>query len=179
MASSGVGVRPNQISAEIRAMVAQVVREVVTEAASAPRAGGLPPTPLGPAAGLGSVPSPNHLQPSGPGRAAARSHIENVRITGSADLQAFVFRLMELFENPKTREDVRTGRWGFELAGGVAAPAAPGSVERVERGAVTERMVDAAASTGTRLILGPRAVLTPLAREKARSLGVLVEKERR
>lgn len=177
MASSGVGDRPEEISAEIRAVIAQVVREVVTEAAGAPRAGGLPTAPA--AAVPGSGPAPHHLEPTGPGRAAGRSRTQTVRITGSADLQAFVFRLLELFENPKTREDVRTGRWGFELAGGVAAPAAPGSVERVERGAVTERMVDAAASTGTRLVLGPRAVLTPLAREKARSLGVLVEKERR
>jgi hypothetical protein len=37
----------------------------------------------------------------------------------------------------------------------------------------------AAATTGARLVLGPRAVLTPLAREKARALGVVVEKERR
>jgi hypothetical protein len=50
-------------------------------------------------------------------------------------------------------------------------------IRRVEKGAVTERAVIAAAKAGHRLVLGPRAVLTPLARDKARALGVPVEKE--
>lgn len=49
---------------------------------------------------------------------------------------------------------------------------------RIEKGAVTERAVQAAASAGARLVLGPRAVLTPLARDRARALGVPIEKER-
>ena len=53
-----------------------------------------------------------------------------------------------------------------------------GTVQRVEKGAVTERMVAAAAQAGAALVLGPRAVLTPLARDKARALGVPVQKER-
>ncbi len=69
---------------------------------------------------------------------------------------------------------------------GPARPAEPaagsgqddGAVRRVEKGAVTERAVIAAARAGDRLVLGPRAVLTPLARDKARALGVPVEKER-
>ena len=51
-------------------------------------------------------------------------------------------------------------------------------VRRVEKGAVTERAVIAAARAGERLVLGPKAVLTPLGRDKARALGVTVEKER-
>jgi hypothetical protein len=48
---------------------------------------------------------------------------------------------------------------------------------RVERGAVTERAVLKAAKDGKRLVLGPKAVLTPLARDRARVLGVEIEKE--
>jgi len=48
---------------------------------------------------------------------------------------------------------------------------------RIERGAVTERAVVAAAKAGRRIVLGPRAVVTPLARDKARTLGVALEKE--
>jgi hypothetical protein len=59
-------------------------------------------------------------------------------------------------------------------ADGMAAPAD----HRIEKGAVTERAVQAAASAGARLVLGPRAVLTPLARDRARALGVPIEKER-
>lgn len=175
--------RPGEVSAEIRAIVAQVVREVVVEVARTSATGAEPAVstqraPDAPAVvAPGRSPWPDRPQPTGPARAAARSRLETVRITGSGDLQSFVLHLLELFESPKTREDVRTGRLGFALAGGVAAPAAPGAVELIERGAVTERKVAAAASAGTRLVLGPRAVLTPLAREKARALGVVVEKE--
>ena len=49
---------------------------------------------------------------------------------------------------------------------------------RVDRGAVTERtVVKAAAATAPACVLGRGAVLTPLARDKARSLGVEIEKE--
>ena len=69
---------------------------------------------------------------------------------------------------PRARE-LRAG----EPRGGAALTA-----RRVEKGAVTERAVIAAAKAGERLVLGPRAVLTPLARDKARALGVPIEKER-
>ena len=48
----------------------------------------------------------------------------------------------------------------------------------MEKGAVTERAVIAAAAAGARLVLGPRAVMTPLARDKARALGVPIERPR-
>jgi hypothetical protein len=68
------------------------------------------------------------------------------------------------------------------LADGLPAAAGSvngtGTVQRIEKGAVTERMVAAAAKAGAALVLGPRAVLTPLARDKARALGVPVQKER-
>ena len=51
-------------------------------------------------------------------------------------------------------------------------------VRRIERGAVTERVVRDAARAGERLVLGPGAVLTPLARDRARSSGVEIERER-
>jgi hypothetical protein len=58
------------------------------------------------------------------------------------------------------------------------APApAPDTALRIERGAVTERAVVAAAKDGRRIVLGARAVVTPLARDKARALGVALEKE--
>ena len=56
-------------------------------------------------------------------------------------------------------------------------PAAP-PARRIERGAVTEKVVRDAARAGERLVLGPRAVLTPLARDRARASGVEITKER-
>ena len=66
---------------------------------------------------------------------------------------------------------------GDHLITGPQTPAPPGGPTRIDRGAVTERTVAAAAKAGGRLVLGPRAVLTPLAREKARALGIEIERE--
>jgi hypothetical protein len=103
--------------------------------------------------------------------------IETVSLRNDADLDAFVKRLLRLFENPKQRDALRAGRLRFRLA----AAAGPGSVQpahRVDKGAVTEAMVRQAARAGARLVLGRRAVLTPLARDRARVAGVEIERER-
>ncbi len=90
--------------------------------------------------------------------------------------------LVHRFENPRDRMAIRSGRLRFRLgataATGAGAAAAAGPVMRIERGAVTERTVREAAAAGARLVLAPRAVLTPMARDRARSLGVEIEKER-
>ena len=103
--------------------------------------------------------------------------VETVSLRNDADLDAFVKRLLRLFENPKQRDALRAGRLRFRLA----AAAGPGSVQpahRVDKGAVTEAMVNQAARAGARLVLGRRAVLTPLARDRARAAGVEIERER-
>ena len=51
-------------------------------------------------------------------------------------------------------------------------------MQRIDKGAVTEAAVRDAARAGARLVLGRRAVLTPLARDRARAAGVEIEKER-
>jgi len=127
-----------------------------------------------------------------------------VRLATDEDLHEFVLRVLRLADNPKRRRDLLAGRLRFTLAPGGSAPvspsaglpvptglpggnghrpdhgAAPGAApgHRIDKGAVTERAVQAAASAGVRLVLGPRAVLTPLARDRARALGVPIEKER-
>ena len=103
--------------------------------------------------------------------------VETVSLRTDADLDAFVKRLLRLFENPQRRDELRAGRLRFRLA----AAAGPGSVQpahRVDKGAVTEAMVRQAAGAGARLVLGRRAVLTPLARDRARTAGVEIERER-
>ena len=120
---------------------------------------------------------------------------ETVNLSTDEDLTAFVKRLMDL--DPGQREELRSGRKRFRLAspqapsvpagaGQVGAghsngaeragPSAP--VRRIERGAVTEAVIAAAARAGERLVLGRGAVLTPLARDRARASGVQIEKER-
>ena len=66
------------------------------------------------------------------------------------------------------------GRNGLTAVNGSAGP----PTRRIERGAVTEKMVRDAARAGERLVLGPGAVLTPLARDRARASGVEISRER-
>jgi hypothetical protein len=106
--------------------------------------------------------------------------VEVVDLRSDADLDAFVRSLVHRFENPRDRMAIRSGKLRFRLgatASPAAAPAAAPAI-RIERGAVTERTVRDAAAQGARLVLAPRAVLTPMARDRARSLGVEIEKER-
>ena len=110
--------------------------------------------------------------------------IETVDLSTDEDLAAFVKRLLDL--DPDQREELRSGRKRFRLAALPAPPVPPappaavgaGSVRRVERGAVTEAVINQAARAGERLVLGRAAVLTPLARDRARASGVQIDKER-
>ena len=103
--------------------------------------------------------------------------VETVSLRSDAELGAFVLRLLHMFENPKQRDALRAGRLRFRLAAG-AVPGAVRPAHRIEKGAVTEVMVRRAAQAGARLVLGRGAVLTPLARDRARAAGVDIERER-
>jgi hypothetical protein len=117
---------------------------------------------------------------------------ETVNLSTDEDLAAFVKRLLDL--PPDEREELRSGRKRFRLPGTSSAlpvPSVPAGapdgaeragestpVRRIERGAVTEAVINQAARAGQRLVLGRAAVLTPLARDRARASGVQIEKER-
>jgi hypothetical protein len=120
---------------------------------------------------------------------------ETVNLSTDEDLAAFVKQLLDL--DPGQREELRSGRKRFRLASPQApsVPAGAGQVgagpingaeragssapvRRIEHGAVTEAVIAAAARAGERLVLGRGAVLTPLARDRARASGVQIEKER-
>jgi hypothetical protein len=126
---------------------------------------------------------------------------ETVSLSTNEDLAAFVARLLDL--DPEEREELQSGRKRFrfarEMNGSAPAPVSAATsvpaetlaqtatpipapagapVRRVESGAVTEALVKQAARAGERLVLGRSAVLTPLARDRARASGVEIVKER-
>ena len=138
------------------------------------------PPPAGPPAAL----APASSAPAQDGAAYTVrdgvAEVETVSVRTDRELAAFVTRLLHLVENPRRRDDLRTGRLRFRLAPGGAAGASGSArpVHRIDKGAVTEATVRDAARAGARLVLGRRAVLTPLARDRARAAGVEIEKER-
>jgi hypothetical protein len=170
------GQRPQAADTEaIRALVREVLADLLPAAARDP---GNPGGTDGSDPGWpGTVPG----APAQPGLPhTVREDVESVEVVSirtDAELGSFVLHLLHLFENPKHRDALRAGRLRFRLAA-AAAPGAAQPSHRIEKGAVTEAMVAASARAGARLVLGRRAVLTPLARDRARATGVEIVKER-
>ena len=106
-------------------------------------------------------------------RVPLTSGIESVDLSTEAQLQAFVSRL----SIPGVIEAVRAGKLRFTL-GNAKLSSAPVAVSgALIEGVVNERRVDSLAGSG-KIILGPTAVLTPLARDRARKLGLKIERSR-
>lgn len=112
------------------------------------------------------------------GRAAPAGgpRTEAVRIASDVDLAAFVARLAKLMEDPAAAEAIRAGRHRFTLEPAPAARPAAGETT-VLRGAVTEAKINRCAGAGV-VVLAADAVLTPLARDRARALGLKIERRR-
>jgi hypothetical protein len=142
-----------------------ILRELLAEALAGTNGNGV--TPQVPPPPVAAVHRPAGVRPPEGGRG-----LERVTLGGDDDLNRFVRDLLTRAD----RDAILAGHVRFTLAGREAASSGGGPT-RIDRGAVTERTVAAAAKAGGRLVLGPRAVLTPLAREKARALGIEIERE--
>jgi len=96
--------------------------------------------------------------------------VETVHFSSDHDLAAFVARVIE----PATLEKLRAGKLRFTLESGT--PSGSAAVSPL-MGVITEMKIAHFKGAGT-LVLAPGAVLTPLARDKARRLGLTIERRR-
>jgi hypothetical protein len=152
----------------IRAMVRQVLRDALPEAVR---------ERIASEAAKAATASPKKGESAPRAAESDSAKIEEVAVTTDAELNVFARRLLAL--EPKQREAVQAGRLKFRLKRGrqsAETEAARGS-ERIDKGIVTEKKVMAAAKAGKKLVVGKGVVLTPLARDKARQLGVEIERE--
>jgi hypothetical protein len=103
--------------------------------------------------------------------------VRRVRVRDDRDLADVVTQVLNLAEDPVQLADLKAGRIRFALVTDDSArtPAGPGPID-VDRGAVTERLIQQAAQEQRPLRIGPRAVITPLARDRARALGVTIQR---
>ena len=110
---------------------------------------------------------------------------EVVVIEDDADLRTFVQDIARRCASAPVREHLSETGGAFTLAGAQGDINQVGNERRhddaihLERGAVTERIVLSASAEGRSLVLGSAAVLTPLAADRARLLGVSIEREPR
>ncbi len=116
---------------------------------------------------------------------------EAVSLENDEDLARFVRRLMRMGADPATRQAVEDGRLTFRLAkgssGGRSVSAAPRAVgqpapaasQRIDKGFVSERQVDAL-PPGTKVLQVGKAVrFTPLGRDRLRQRGIAIERSER
>jgi hypothetical protein len=153
-------------------------------AAPPPRAVARPTSTATPPARAEHPPAPIAAAQDAIANPGAGARVEVITIDTDDDLMQFVRQMLSRIANPRDRLAIHTGKLRFALrsrpgspAAGAVAPAGP--VTRIAKGAVTERVIRDAADTGTRLVLAPGTVLTPLGRERAQALGVEIERERK
>jgi hypothetical protein len=116
---------------------------------------------------------------------AAAATEERVAISNDADLTAFARRVLLLAGDPAKAKEIAAGRYPFRLdrpavqrnAGLASQPAAPAAQShRIDSGIVTESTLNKLPRGLSRLLLGPGVTVTPLAKDRARTLGLTFER---
>jgi hypothetical protein len=104
--------------------------------------------------------------------------VELVSLSTDVEVNSFVNRILDLAADATTLSALRHGELIFQLTDQAKANGAlsPGTT-RVEKGAVTESTIRKAAESGSTVIVGRKVVVTSLARDKARDLGVTIVRE--
>ena len=113
-----------------------------------------------------------------------------VTVRSQEDLDAVVRRVLDDARSAGRRRAIETGEVRFVLdshaspgpprpSSGQASQHGSGSVGHhvVEQGVLTERKVIAASRSGSAIVVTSKVVITPLARERARALGVEIQRE--
>lgn len=147
---------------ELRAMVRDLLRDALARSGQAKAAGAIP-------------------------------RARQVKLATDKDVADFVTLLIGMIDDPATGKAVRNGDVTFTIAGDTHAAAPPAknatrpAVVPPARpsenststlgGIVTEARINKLAGPGT-ILLSPDAVITPLARDRARSLGLKFERKR-
>jgi hypothetical protein len=127
-------------------------------------------------------------------RALKNGAAVEVAMAGERDLNAFAQQVALCALERDLLGAIAANRVRFKIAGptrGVAAPAgAPGAppaaaaprdktaVFRWDKGVLNEARIAEIAKTHGRLVLGPKGVLTPLARDRARALKLEIERRK-
>ena len=125
----------------------------------------------------------HELGPDAGRRSLAREpRDELVSIGSDAELAAFVRHLLDMADNPTTRDDIRAGRLKFKLAsvtshqGSNVKQVPPAPPASLPNGFITERQVDALPAGTTVVTVGKGTRLTPLARDRLRAKNIRIER---
>jgi hypothetical protein len=116
---------------------------------------------------------------------AAVSSEERVTMATDSDLVAFARRVLSLASDPAKAKEIAAGRYPFRLAR-TAMPHTPAPTShstvpvaqshRIDSGVITESTLNKLPRGLSRLLLGPGVTVTPLAKDRARALGLTFER---
>jgi hypothetical protein len=113
---------------------------------------------------------------------------ERIAIASDADLVGFARRVLSLAGDPAKAKEIAAGRYPFRLdrpapAQASAAPRATSQPpaptaqsHRIDSGVVTESTLNKLPRGLAKLLLGPGVTVTPLAKDRARALGLTFER---
>jgi hypothetical protein len=118
---------------------------------------------------------------------APASAEERIAIANDADLIGFARRVLSLAGDPAKAKDIAAGRYPFRLDRPTQAAVAPASrtapvaapavrSHRIDSGVVTESTLNKLPRGLSQLLLGPGVTVTPLAKDRARALGLTFER---
>lgn len=102
------------------------------------------------------------------------------------DLALFARRVLQLAEDPRRRQAIEGGAFPFRFeqstsgshGNGVNPGTSSAAIEsRIDKGLVNEKHMNKLPQGTTILNLGKRATITPLARDKARKMGITIRRE--
>lgn len=119
-----------------------------------------------------------------PNTSPATAMEERVTIATDGDLVAFARRVLALAGDPAKAKEIEAGRYPFRLARPAAQhapapapqPAPAAQSHRIDSGVVTESTLNKLPRGLSRLLLGPGVTVTPLAKDRARALGLTLER---
>ena len=104
--------------------------------------------------------------------------VEVVSLNTDSDVKSLVNRVLDMAADPQSLAALREGTIVFQLSNQSSQHSSNGSsTTRIEKGAVTESTIRKAAESGSTLIVARKVVVTSLARDKARDLGVTIIRE--
>jgi hypothetical protein len=104
--------------------------------------------------------------------------VEVVSLNNDSDVKSLVNRVLDMATDPHTLSALRQGQIVFQLNQQASNHSTSDSgITRIEKGAVTESTIRKAAESGSTLIVARKVVVTSLARDKARDLGVTIIRE--
>ena len=112
---------------------------------------------------------------------------ERIAIANDADLIGFARRVLSLAGDPAKAKEIAAGRYPFRLdrptqasaaptPRAIPAPQATAQSHRIDSGVVTESTLNKLPRGLSRLVLGPGVTVTPLAKDRARALGLTFER---